>query len=203
MRPATLLRITFSRPAQQGGLAWLSYWQAAQCSRKDSDLPFVDQIPITATQTVRLGNLSFLPTRKWRCSPNTVLGQAETRPGMYTVGPTSTPGPASCISALSRFSHKMPAVWLTTAWTATPCRDPPLVDLRALLQAGQQADDEGLETGQEQPLQWQEVLLIQAQKHGPHRHGRMRQEWEEPTALGRREKVSETHSEVPAGPAGI
>lgn len=64
--------------------------------------------------------------------------------------------------------------------------DPPVVDLGALLQAGQQAEDEGLEAGQEQLLQREEVLLIQAEQHGPHRHGRVRQEGKEPAALGKK-----------------
>ena len=39
-------------------------------------------------------------------------------------------------------------------------RHPPVIDLRALLQAGQQADNEGLEARQQQLLQREEVLLV-------------------------------------------
>ena len=38
----------------------------------------------------------------------------------------------------------------------------PFIDLRAFFQAGQQTHKEGLKTGQEQLLQREEVLLIQA-----------------------------------------
>lgn len=68
----------------------------------------------------------------------------------------------------------------------SPGRDPPVVDLRALLEAGQQANDEGLEAGQEQLLQREKVLLVQAEQDGPHRHGCVCQEREQPAAWGQK-----------------
>lgn len=77
--------------------------------------------------------------------------------------------------------------WKTLTRTAKPGPGPgvhqPVVDLRALLQARQQAHQEGLEAGQEQLLQWEEVPLIQAKQHGPHRHGGIGQEGKQAAAL--------------------
>ena len=58
----------------------------------------------------------------------------------------------------------------------------PVKDLQALLHAGEQSGDEGLQAGEQSPLQGQVVALVQHQQDGLHRHGGMAQQREQPRA---------------------
>ena len=64
----------------------------------------------------------------------------------------------------------------------------PVKHLQALLHAGEQAGDEGLQAGQQSPLQGQVVPLVQHQQDGLHRHGGVTQQREQPRAA-----TTETH----------
>ena len=75
-----------------------------------------------------------------------------------------------------------------TTWTLTDRHTDgetnglPVKDLQALLHAGEQPCDEGLQAGEESSLQGQVVPLVQHQQDRLHRHGGVAQQREQPRA---------------------